>query len=584
MTKRKIPRARPNPWQQGLLRQLTALTAGHRQDLCVTGSPRTDPGSLVAVPIRVRTGDMPHSSGGLALGETEDFILCLPAIPTIPPWVKTTHTRFAGTPHVLQGHRLCLYLDPAREWDPAAGIIPVMNRLWEWLTDAAASRFDPDIALYHPVGGILHHTPGTPTVVVREPVPHHSPGTGWLTQRTADRVDLTVQRPDDEPSHRTPILAVNHSLPLGAGGTLAELMSHIDSTAADAPGSTPQPDAASQALLTALAAAALRNPDETAQHFVLAVRHPNTPQAAPFLLAGRLCPDHSDALRELARRRTPRRLGTLPEGLLQAAIEWCYLSDERPEVTTRRDTQRPVHAFHGAHVHIWGCGGIGSWAAELVIRAGASRVTLSDPGRITGGLLVRQNYTESHIGMNKATALAQRLRTIRDDVTIDVADSDRLEAADHADLIIDASVSMAAGRFLDVLAQRSHRKAVLAQMATDSLSASLGILTIAAPGNPTSLSTIDHSSGCHALAAASLEPYHRLWAEPASGDEVRPTRGCSVPTFHGSAADLMTTTATLVNLLAIQMRHPVSGTHLCAQPYTGTTPAHHFIAFAGSDR
>lgn len=186
--------------------------------------------------------------------------------------------------------------------------------------------------------------------------------------------------------------------------------------------------------------------------------------------------------------------------------------------------------------------------------------------------------------MNKATALAQRLRTIRDDVTIDVADSDPLEAADHADLIIDATVSMAAGRFLDVLAQRPHRRAVLAQMATDSLSASLGILTIAAPGNPTSLSTIDHSSGRHALAAASLEPYHRLWAEPASGDEVRPTRGCSVPTFHGSAADLMATTATLVNLLAIQMRHPVSGTHLCAQPYTGTTPAHHFIAFVGSDR
>lgn len=58
-----------------------------------------------------------------------------------------------------------------------------MNRLWQWLADAAAGRFDPDTALYHPVGGILHHTPGAPTVVVREPVPHHIPGTGWLTRR-----------------------------------------------------------------------------------------------------------------------------------------------------------------------------------------------------------------------------------------------------------------------------------------------------------------------------------------------------------------------------------------------------------------
>lgn len=170
---------------------------------------------------------------------------------------------------------------------------------------------------------------------------------------------------------------MHHSLPLGAGSTLAELMALIDSTTADAPGSAPQPGASSPALLTALAAGALRNPEETAQHFILTVRHPTTPTAPPFLLAGRLQPQSSDALRQLARRRTPRRLGSLPDELRQAAIEWCYLSDERPEATTRRDTQRPVHAFHGAHIHIWGCGGIGSWAAELVVRAGASRLTLS---------------------------------------------------------------------------------------------------------------------------------------------------------------------------------------------------------------
>ncbi|GAA1153218.1 ThiF family adenylyltransferase [Streptomyces hebeiensis] len=501
--------------------------------------------------------------------------------------MQTTHTRFAGTPHVLQGNRLCIYLDPAREWDPTAGITPVMNRLWEWLADAAAGRFDPETALYHPVGGILHHTPGAPTVVVREPVPHHSHGTGWLTPRSPDRLDLTGQ-PADAHSRRTPILPVDHSLPLGAGSTLAELVTLIDSTTADTPVFALRTGDASQALLTALAASALRNPEGTAQHFVLAVRHPTAPAAPPFLLAGRLQAQPSDTLRLLARRRIPSHLGTLPDELRQAAIEWCYLSDERPEVTTRRDTQRPVHAFHGAHVHIWGCGGIGSWAAELVTRAGASRLTLSDPGRITGGLLVRQNYTENHIGMNKAAVLAQRLRTIRDDVTIDITDplpdSALLEAADHADIIIDATVSMATGRFLDLLAQRPHRRAVLAQMATDSLTASLGILTIAAPDNPASLSAIDHTSGQHVLDTPSLEPYHRLWTEPAPGDELRPTRGCSTPTFHGSAADLMATTATLVNLLGTQMRHPVSGTHLCAQPHTGTLPAHHFIAHTSLDR
>jgi molybdopterin/thiamine biosynthesis adenylyltransferase/ubiquitin-protein ligase len=574
MTKRKPPAARPNPSQRRLLEELTALAAAHEPDLRITGRPQTDTAGLVTVPISVRTSGMPHAPGGLQLKESEDFLLTLPATPVIPPSVRTTHIRFAGTTHVLQGNRLCLYLDPAREWDPAAGITPVVNRLWQWLTDAAADRFDPATALYHPVGGVLHHTLGTPTVVVRESVSHRS-ATAWLAQRTTDRIDLT-SAPTASTSHRTPILSVA-TLPLGAGNTLAELLTLIHSTTAH----DPQLADASSALLTALAASALRNPEGTAQHFVLAVRHPAAPAAPPFLLAGRLPPQAGDTLRRLACRATPSRMGSLPDDLAHAAIEWCYLSDERPEVTTRRDTLRPVQAFQDRHIHIWGCGGIGSWAAEMVARAGASHLTLSDPGRVTGGLLVRQNYTEHHIGMTKATALASRLRTIRDDIRIDVAtpppDPALLTAADQADLIIDATVSITAGRFLDLLAQQPHRRAVLAQLATDSLTASLGILTIAAPGTHTPLSTIDHTVGSHVLNDPNLEAYHALWAEPAPEDELRPTRGCSTPTFHGSAADLMATTATLITLLGTQMRHPVSGTHLCAQPHTGTAPAHRFI-------
>ncbi|MEV6357302.1 ThiF family adenylyltransferase [Streptomyces hydrogenans] len=575
MSKRKPPTARPTGSQRRLLEELTALAAAHKPDLRLTGHPRTDADGLVTIPVSVRTDTMPHAPGGLHLKDSEDFLLTLPATPMLPPQVRTPHIRFAGTPHVLQGNRLCLYLDPAREWDPAAGIAPVINRLWQWLTDAAAGTFDPATALYHPVGGVLHHTPGTPTVVVREPVSHR-PTTAWLTQRTTDRLDLTSV-PADSHSHRTPILPVD-TLPLGAGSTLTELLTLIHPATAHDPQVA---NAAPSALLTALAASALRNPDGTVQHFVLAVRHPAAPAAPPFLLAGRLPAQAADTLRRLTRHAIPSRLGVLPDDLAHAPLAWCYLSDERSEVTTRRDTLRPVRTFQDAHIHIWGCGGIGSWAAEMAVRAGASHLTLSDPARVTGGLLVRQNYTEEHIGMTKATALASRLRTIRDDIRIDIAtpppDPALLTAADDADLIIDATVSITAGRFLDLLAQQPHRKAVLAQLATDSLTASLGILTLAAPGTPTPLSAIDHTAGSHVLNDPSLEAYHALWDEPVLGDELRPTRGCSTPTFHGSAADLMATTATLVNLLATQMRHPVSGTHLCAQPHTGTSPAHRFI-------
>ncbi|MFW3459452.1 hypothetical protein ACN24K_00205 [Streptomyces microflavus] len=268
MSKRKPPAAHPSSSQRRLLDQLTTLATAHAPDLRITARPRTGADGLVTVPISVRTGGMPHAPGGLQLKESEDFLLTLPATPLIPPQVRTSHIRFAGTPHVLQGNRLCLYLDPAREWDPAAGITPVVNRLWQWLTDAAAGTFDPATALYHPVGGVLHHTPGTPTVVVRDPVSHRRT-TAWLTQRTTDRLDLT-SAPADSHSHRTPILPVD-TLPLGAGSTLSELLAHDPLPA----------DAASPAVLTALAASALRNPEGAAQHFVLAVRHPAAPQHPP---------------------------------------------------------------------------------------------------------------------------------------------------------------------------------------------------------------------------------------------------------------------------------------------------------------
>ncbi|MFJ9447819.1 hypothetical protein ACIRRH_39195 [Kitasatospora sp. NPDC101235] len=197
---------------------------------------------------------------------------------------------------------------------------------------------------------------------------------------------------------------------------------------------------------------------------------------------------------------------------------------------------------------------------------------------------MRQNYVEDQIGMPKAHALAQRLAGIRDDVAIDIVvqppSHELLEAADHADLVLDATVSVTVGRFLDQLAQRPQRRAVLAQMAVDTRSASLGILILVAPAAPWCPSDVDQAVGRHVLAAPDLEPYHGLWTEPAPGDELRPVRGCSVPTFHGSAADLVATTATLVNLLGTQMRDPVSGTHLCVQPHTGVQPAHRFITHA----
>jgi threonine dehydrogenase-like Zn-dependent dehydrogenase len=165
-------------------------------------------------------------------------------------------------------------------------------------------------------------------------------------------------------------------------------------------------------------------------------------------------------------------------------IEWCAMSDERPEVTTRRDDSRPVNSFQGLTVHIWGCGGLGSWIAEFIARAGAAHITVCDPGTITGGLLVRQDYIEADVGDFKATALARRLRAISDHLVVETVDgplpSDPVAAMAAADLVIDATVSVAIGQCLDVLAATPGRKALLAQVATDARSGTLGVLNVSA--------------------------------------------------------------------------------------------------------
>jgi hypothetical protein len=378
-----------------------------------------------------------------------------------------------------------------------------------------------------------------------------------------------------------PVLTLSADLPLGAGLTLTQLLALLDTPRRGGPpGHTGLGPAPARALLTSLAASATRNPGGTHQYFTLAVPHPAGGPA--HLLTGRLPGTASDRLRQL-HTTFAGTAGPEPAQISNdISVEWCRMSDERPEVTTRRDEQRPVSAFRDKSVFIWGCGGIGSWIAEFVTRSGAAKVSLCDNDTVTGGLLVRQNYTESDIGDNKAEALAARLRAISDSTEIRAVCSplpgNLADIATSADVIIDATVSTAVGQILAALAAEENQHTLLAQVATDTRSGTLGILTVSAPGNTDGPAVIESCAGKKVLADPALELYQPLWQEPLGGDELTPTRGCSVPTFHGSAADLAAVAASLLNLLALHLTAPASGTHLIALPHSpGPGPHHHYI-------
>jgi ThiF family len=239
-----------------------------------------------------------------------------------------------------------------------------------------------------------------------------------------------------------------------------------------------------------------------------------------------------------------------------------------------------VTGYAGKTVHVWGCGGLGSWIAEYVVRAGAKKVVLCDPGTISGGLLVRQNFIEADVGNTKVQALAQRIRAISD--TVEVATHDGAipdEDLGDSDLIIDATISIAVSRLLDEVARTSGDRPLLAQVATDARTGTLGILTVSTPPLQIGPLTIDRRVGEQITTDGSLEAFHTLWDSSAHEDQIIPTRGCSTPTFHGSAADLAGVAGSLTSILGTHLGTgaAMSGTHLISLPHGEAGPLRAFV-------
>jgi hypothetical protein len=580
-----VSRPRPSAWQHQVLIDLRNVVDAYPDDVQVVGCHRFDKTGSMRLQLRLRTQDIQRVDGGIPLGAYEDVVVTVGRSELAPPRVEVEHLRFLHHPHVLQGQRLCLYLDPSREWDPLTGFGGFLDRLFAWIADAAAARFDAQIAMYHAVGGVLHAVDRAATIVIREPLrPARRAQHGWLLTRTAHRLDLTLDRPaPDSGADHVPVVLLDADLPFGAGSSLGEFLYALDNPYLGRPGPNlpfvrrPTGQATSSMVLTVLGASAIRKVDGSPQRLIVAVPHPTG--GPPHLLAANIPPTGADHLRALV--GSTRKRSTIididhTELNGDTPLQWLPLSDERPEVTTRRDAGRPVAAYEGKNIAIWGCGGLGSWIAEYVVRAGAAKVLLCDPGTISGGLLVRQNFVEADVGDTKVEALARRLRAISDtaDVTVHDTMTPPTDEFLSTDLIIDATVSVAISRLLDDIAQLPTTRPILAQVATDSRTGTLGILTVSSPPTRVGPLTIDRKAGEQVCGNGSLEPFHSLWDVSAPDDQVIPTRGCSTPTFHGSAADLAGVAASLVSILGshLQLRTAVSGTHLISLPHGEAGP------------
>jgi hypothetical protein len=536
---------KPSAWQARFARETRQLSSNPEFPLRLNEQHSIDSLGRMVMAITLDTSSLAAEDDGLHFGVEERFRVYVKAGPTSPPAVTVEHDRFVGFPHVMFGHELCIYLDPSREWNPLEGATGFFNRVWDWLADAAEAKFSAKDALFHAVGGVPTGSEPDETIVVRQSIPEKSV-LWWGERRTEYRVDLSDDQKDG--SFPVAVWLADKSMPFGTGDTLGQLLARLTSEDGRHP----------QAFLRTLTAVASRLPDEaTNLYFLVAVAHPSGGQ--PHLTAGRL-----DSIAVAALKRTSR-------AVLDARIGWCAVSDERETVSTRRDVQSGAANFLASRVVLIGCGALGSWMAEFIARAGATSIFLSDPATISGGLLVRQNYLECDVGREKAEALAHRLRQISDRLQVSVAttadDAAFFGAFSSADFVIDATANVAAGMQLqDLLQNIPNTDAVVAQVATDPATGTMGMVLIRGVQQPQLLRDIDSDVGTQVKARTDLEPYHAFWDSNSPMNQIIPVRGCSIPTFHGAAADLAAIAAIATSTLGRHRFSALSGAHLFALP------------------
>ena len=104
-----------------------------------------------------------------------------------------------------------------------------------------------------------------------------------------------------------------------------------------------------------------------------------------------------------------------------------------------------IEKIRGAHVAIFGVGGVGSYAAEAIARGGVGKITLVDFDTVSPSNINRQlPALQSTLGQKKADVMAARMRDINPEAELITVDAfctpENAESLvpENADFVIDA--------------------------------------------------------------------------------------------------------------------------------------------------
>jgi predicted acylesterase/phospholipase RssA len=444
-----------------------------------------------------------------------------------------------------------------------------LDRLWIWLQRAAMGTLDAVGGPAHPP--VVMPSGDGPLVVVRAdtPIVRDEPWIGWAQMERvhARRVDITgwISIDDEIPERDAfPVVllpgAMDFYYPTTVWGlakalidrevshTLMALLASVGAHMADD----------GDEMLFAVGSAMRGTVGEHLEQHV-AIWTISAEELAGLRAA---IPPSKGKDRE-SKEEWGKRFDAFFEWSRKASINWCRVSEARPQLIKARDAGSPMEPFRGKSFSVWGCGAIGGHVAELLVRAGASRLVLHDNDVVTPGVLVRQPFTDLEIGRYKAECLAERLSKIFPDCDIAGAWSNVLTGPlgggpwdDGCDFVIDATASTLVASKFEFIRRVVPSAATCISMILGH-TATHGIATFVPPQYSGAGRDVHRATHLASISNPRMRGIQEeFWPGEPRSDYFQPEPGCSDPTFIGSAADVASLAATLLNRLGNELRAP----------------------------
>jgi len=503
-----------------------------------------------------------------------------PKFPLAIPGAAAGHDRFDGEVHVQWGRQICLY-GSEQDWDPSGGMVDFVRRLLTFYQDLARGEtqqpvrpWDRPVAYADRDAGKAILAADVPDAVRagRSSFLTWAIGTptgrrwadveAWLTDLPPGREEDTayrlaealreVRRTNDQ--FLVPAVVLDRPIGFEFPELVRDLLRAIQSNG------IPLPRLLAHLALTVQANRSTST-DGSEPDLLLLIRAPadrrfTLEDAQASFALWRIRNEDANAIGLLAATAADEDYESWLDTLDTPRVAWAKVYDTRPEVVTRRDQGRPASLLAGRRILVLGCGALGAPIAEHCVRAAAELVDVIDSGVVTPGVLVRQPYQESDLGIQKASALATRLQSIspRTVVCHDVVDalrSDALteeEALRTYDLVIDATANRAVAVRLEQLWRDGSDLPSLVSVGIGR-TATIGIATVTPPGaratavdllRRLALLTSDSERSDLTDVRDEFFPDHEML-------DFFPEEGCSSATFRGSAADVNALAGLLLN-------------------------------------